>query len=209
MAREPLHILVADGNPQRLRQVSSVLAGLGHETFMELEIDELGPITAAHNPDAAVVVPGESSIATLEKIGRIVREAACPVIAVIDVEDPEFIKEAAQRGIFAYVLASDDSREMESSLDIVLRRFAEYHALEGAFGRRALTERAKGVLMERHHIDEQAAFNMLRSEARRTNRKVIDLAEAILASHVLLPAEHIEADIEPESSSGEERFDPV
>ena len=54
-----------------------------------------------------------------------------------------------------------DPQEMQSSIDIVLRRFAEYHALEGAFGRRAVTERAKGILMERHNIDEQTAFSML------------------------------------------------
>ena len=68
-----------------------------------------------------------------------------------------------------------------------LRRFAEYHALEGAFGRRALTERAKGVLMERHAIDEERAFTMLRDEARRTQRKLVDVAAAVLASHRLLP----------------------
>ena len=51
---------------------------------------------------------------------------------------------------------------------IVLRRFAEYHDLEGAFGRRALTERAKGILMERHSIDEDRAFEMLREPSAST-----------------------------------------
>ena len=45
----------------------------------------------------------------------------------------------------------------------MLRRFAEFQDLEGAFGRRAVTERAKGILMERHAVDETAAFEMLRS----------------------------------------------
>ena len=74
-------------------------------------------------------------------------------------------------------------------MDIVLRRFAEYHNLEGAFGRRALTERAKGVLMERHGIDEEAAFNMLRDTARRSNRKIVDVADAVVTTHRLLPSE--------------------
>jgi AmiR/NasT family two-component response regulator len=51
-----------------------------------------------------------------------------------------------------------------------------------------VTERAKGILMERHGIDEQHAFQMLRDHARRTNGKVVDLAEAMLATHALLPA---------------------
>jgi hypothetical protein len=53
----------------------------------------------------------------------------------------------------------------------VLRRFAEYHDLEGAFGRRALTERAKGILMERHAIDEESAFAMLREQSRAANQQ--------------------------------------
>ena len=69
----------------------------------------------------------------------------------------------------------------------MLRRFTEYHELEGAFGRRALTERAKGILMERHAIDEASAFELLRQHSRVANRKVIDLAAAIVDGHRLLP----------------------
>jgi hypothetical protein len=69
----------------------------------------------------------------------------------------------------------------------VLRRFAEYHELEGAFGRRALTERAKGILMERHAIDEARAFELLREHSRASNRKLIDLATAVVDGHRLLP----------------------
>ena len=53
----------------------------------------------------------------------------------------------------------------------------------GAFARRAVTERAKGILMERHSLDEQQAFNMIREQARRTNQKIVDVAEALIASH--------------------------
>jgi AmiR/NasT family two-component response regulator len=77
--------------------------------------------------------------------------------------------------------------DWQSSIDIVLRRFAEYHDLEGAFGRRALTERAKGILMERHAIDEASAFQMLRERSRVDNRKVIDLAAAVVHGHGLMP----------------------
>ena len=55
-------------------------------------------------------------------------------------------------------------------------------ALEGAFARRAITERAKGILRERHSIDEQLAFEMLRDESHRSNHKLIEIAEAVTAS---------------------------
>jgi len=60
--------------------------------------------------------------------------------------------------------------------------------LEGAFGRRAVTERAKGILMERHGITEQAAFDMLRASARGSSRKLVDVADAVVTSLPLLPA---------------------
>jgi AmiR/NasT family two-component response regulator len=69
----------------------------------------------------------------------------------------------------------------------VLRRFSEYHDLEGAFGRRALTERAKGILMERHSISEAAAFDLLREHSRSVNRKLVDVASAVVDGHALLP----------------------
>jgi response regulator NasT len=122
----------------------------------------------------------------LKLIERIVREAACPVIALLHAPEPGFVKEASKRGVFAYVTDAD-GEDWQGSIDIVLRRFAEYHDLEAAFGRRALTERAKGILMERHSIDEAAAFEMLRSHSRAANRKVVDVAAAVVDGHRLLP----------------------
>ena len=122
---------------------------------------------------------------TLDLIGEIVREAACPVIALLSAKDPAYVHEAAKRGIFAYIL-HDDPEELASAIDITLQRFAEYHSLQGAFGRRAVIEQAKGILMARHAIDPDSAFEMLRSHSQHNGRKVADIAEAIVESHLLL-----------------------
>ncbi|MGH2898475.1 MAG: ANTAR domain-containing protein, partial [Solirubrobacteraceae bacterium] len=58
--------------------------------------------------------------------------------------------------------------------------------LESALERRGAIERAKGILMERHGIDERAAFELLRQQARRSNRRVIELAHAVADGHSLL-----------------------
>jgi AmiR/NasT family two-component response regulator len=108
------------------------------------------------------------------------------VTARLHEPDPGFVKEASKRGVFAHI-SDDDVEDWQSSIDIVLRRFAEFHDLEGAFGRRAQIERAKGILMERHSIDEDRAFAMLRDRSRIDNRKLIDLAAAVVDGHRLLP----------------------
>ncbi|MEA2454618.1 MAG: dTDP-glucose 4,6-dehydratase, partial [Thermoleophilaceae bacterium] len=79
--------------------------------------------------------------------------------------------------------------DFASAIDVVLARFTEFHDLEGAFGRRALTERAKGILMERHAVDEETAFAMLRDHSRSANRKMVDIAGAVVDGHALLPKE--------------------
>ena len=183
---EPLRILVADGRGERLDEVKATVTGLGHQVVGEASLDDVAALTASLRPDAAIVIVGESTEHALGLIGRIVTEAACPVIAILDVEDEAFIHEAARRGIFAYVTQARGPAALQSSLDVVLARFAEYHGLEGAFARRAIMERAKGILMERHGIDEKKAFSMLRDEARRTNRKVTDVADAVTLSVALL-----------------------
>jgi AmiR/NasT family two-component response regulator len=182
-----LRVLIANERKDRLALVAPIVVSLGHEVIArEIEVKDVAAVTARERPDVALVGLGESSVHALDLIDKIVREAACPVIVLLHAPDPAFVKEASKRGVFAHI-SDDDVDEWQSSIDIVLRRFAEYHALQGAFGRRALTERAKGILMERHSIDEAAAFEMLRERSRLDNRKLIDLAAAVVDGHRLLP----------------------
>jgi AmiR/NasT family two-component response regulator len=182
-----LRVLIANERKDRLALVAPIVVALGHEVIArEIDVEDVGAVTSRERPDVALVGLGESSDHALDLIDRIVRQAACPVIALLHAPDPAFVREASKRGVFAHI-SDDDVEDWQSSIDIVLRRFAEYHDLEGAFGRRALTKRAKGILMERHSIDEEAAFAMLRDRSRADNRKLIDLAAAVVDGHRLLP----------------------
>lgn len=184
---EHLRVLIANERADRLALVAQTVIALGHEVIArEIEVLDVGAVTARERPDVALVGLGDSSDHALELIGTIVREAACPVIALLHAPDPDFLVEASKRGVFAHI-SDADVDDWQSSIDIVLRRFAEYHELEGAFGRRAVIERAKGILMERHSVDEAAAFEMLRERSRVDNRKLIDLATAVVDGHRLLP----------------------
>ena len=184
---EHLRVLIANERKDRLHLVVPIVVALGHEVIArEIDVADIAAVSARERPDVALVGLGESSEHALELIDKIVREAACPVIVLLHARDPDFVKEASKLGVFAHI-SDADVEDWQSSIDIVLRRFAEYHDLKGAFGRRALTERAKGILMERHAIDEASAFEMLREHARIDNRKLIDLAAAVVDGHRLLP----------------------
>jgi response regulator NasT len=183
---EHLRVLIANERRDRLELLAQVVAGLGHEVIArEIDVTEVGAVTAREQPDVALVGLGESSEHALRLISEIVREAACPVIAILHAGDPAYVHEAAKRGVFAYII-DGTSDELQSAIDITLQRFAEYQSLQGAFGRRALIEQAKGILMARHSTTADRAFEMLRDHSQHNGRKLSDVAAAIVESHLLL-----------------------
>jgi response regulator NasT len=189
MAEPPhqhLRVLIANERPDRLEMLAQVVIGLGHDVIArEVYVRSVGLATARERPDVALVGLGLSSAHALDLIGEIVREASCPVIALLNANDPAYIHEAAKRGVFAYIVEGTPA-ELQSAIDITLQRFTEYQKLQGAFGRRATIEQAKGILMARHSITAAKAFEMLRKHSQDHGRKVIDVAEAIVESHLLL-----------------------
>src|SRR4029450_1293973 len=148
-------------------------------------VKQVGAATERERPDVALVGLGLSSEHALELITEIVREASCPVIALLSSKDPAYGREAAKRGVFAYIV-DGDAAELQSAIDITLQRFAEYQSLQGAFGRRALIEQSKGILMAQHSIDADRAFEMLRNHSQHNGRKLVDVAQAVVESHLLL-----------------------
>jgi AmiR/NasT family two-component response regulator len=182
----PLRILIANERKDRLERIATIVTGLGHEVISrELEVADVAAATEREHPDLAFVGLGISGAHALDMISEIVREASCPVIALLESDDPVWVNEAAKRGIFAYIV-DGRAEEMQSTIDITLRRYAEYSNLEGAFARRAVIERAKGIMMARQSIDERRAFELMRSQSQRSGQKLFDIAKAVVDSHLLL-----------------------
>jgi two-component system, response regulator / RNA-binding antiterminator len=181
-----LRVLIANERRDRLDLLAQVVSGLGHEVIArEVDVTAVGAVTARERPDVALVGLGLSSTHALELIEQIVHESSCPVIALLSAEDPTYVREAAKRGVFAY-LVDTTPEELQSAIDVTLQRFTEFHNLQGAFGRRAVIEQAKGILMARNSIDAEKAFLMLRDHSQHNGHKLADVAAAIVDSHLLL-----------------------
>lgn len=183
---EHLRILIANERRDRLEPLAQVVTRLGHEVIArEVDIKEVGSVTAQVQPDVALVALGLSSEHALELISEIVHDASCPVIALLSASNPAYVHEAAKRGVFAYIVDTTPE-ELQSAIDVTLQRFTEYHNLQGAFGRRAVIEQAKGILMARHSTSADKAFEMLREHSQRNGHKLADVAAAVVESHQLI-----------------------
>lgn len=181
---EPNHlrVLVADERRQFIEPVSDAVRALGHEVCaLEVEVAAVGRATHELRPDIAIVALHDSSEHALGLITEIVDEATCPVCLLAPSVEREFLSEAARRGVFAY-LDSTEATELQGGIDIAIQRFHQFRELLGAFGRRARIERAKGLLMERHGLSDDAAFARIRSEARSSRRPLMSVVDELLAS---------------------------
>jgi response regulator NasT len=184
-----LKVLVANQDRTRLETLADAAIALDNEVVSrEVDVADVAAAARAARPDVAIVGLHNNAEHALGLIAEIVRERRCPVVVVIDDDDPEFVRSAAQLGAFAYT-TSVKPAALESTIQVAIQRFDQAAALEGALGRRAVIERAKGVLMERYSIGDEAAFEMLRDHARRSSAKVLDVSDALLRSHTLLSGE--------------------
>jgi AmiR/NasT family two-component response regulator len=160
---------------------------------MAIGVHEAAELIARDDPDVSMVVVYKSDGHALDLIEEISEFARGPVIAIMDKEDPDFVGAAAERGIYAYA-REGMADSIQSAIEVAMRRHADKRRLaeqvdrlESALERRALIERAKGILMERHNVDERAAFDLLRDHARSRNRTVVDVAASVAEGHALLP----------------------
>jgi len=182
VSEEPRHlrILIADERQEALAEIARAVEGLGHEVIAhEVDVALVGPATQRHRPHLAIVALHQDSAHALELITQIVEEATCPVIVLADAASHEFVARAAEAGVWAHI---DDTRsgEIQGAIDVVLQRYREWQRLLRAFDRRARIERAKGILMERHGIGEQEAFERLRGAARSARRPLVELVDEVL-----------------------------
>jgi len=131
-----LRVLIANENRDRLELLAQVVTGLGHEVIgREIDVKELGPVPAWEHPAVALVGLGLSSEHPLELITEIVRNASCPVIAILHADDPVYVHEAAKRGVFAYTV-DGTPEELQNAIDVTLQRFREHQSLQGVSARR-------------------------------------------------------------------------
>jgi len=194
MTAAGLRVLVGDEDASALDRLAGLLHGLGHTVCAyAVEVGEVAEKVVADDPEISIVVlhrDDDHALALIEEIGAY---ASGPVIALTQSDDPEFVARAADRGIAAQA-KPDEPDAIQSAIEVALRRHAEVarleskvDQLEGALARRALIERAKGMLMERHGIDDRTAFERLRTRARTDRRRVVEIAEAVADGRLELP----------------------
>jgi AmiR/NasT family two-component response regulator len=191
---EALRVLVADEDSEALDGLAGMLDELGHEVCSyAIAVDEVPERVASDDPDIAIVVLHANDDHAIALVEECCAYASGPVIVLLQKDDPAFVARAAEEGISAYG-KPESPDAIQSAIELAARRHADMaeleekvDQLEGALERRAVIERAKGILMERHEIDDRTAFERLRAHARSNRRRVAEVAREVAAGELELP----------------------
>ena len=144
-------------------------------------------------PDVVIFDLGSPSRDTLEEMLDVSRAIARPIAMFVDQSDDAMIGAAIDAGVSAYVVDGLRKDRVKPILDLAIRRFNAFSRLQkelkdarSALAERKAVDRAKLLLMTSRNLSESDAYALLRSTAMRQNRRIADVAEALLTASQLL-----------------------
>ena len=187
---ENLRILVVEPNPDRVRDIVDALREAGWSDVKALsQISELNRTVREFvlidlaNPDRD----------TLEHISYATETTKRAVALFVDQTDENLTQAALNAGVSAYVVDGLQMDRIKPVLQTAIARFkmmrqihSELSAAKQALEDRKTIDRAKGILMRQRGMPEDEAYKLLRTTAMSQNRKVIDVAHALVTAADLL-----------------------
>lgn len=183
-----LRIAIADDEAIIRKYLETTLASAGHRVIVSARTGrELVEKCLAKRPDIVIAdirMPEMDGIDAAEELSQ---HLLVPVILLSAYHDRDTIDRAVRDHVMAYLLKPIKQAELETSIPVALRRFHEFVALRRERADlnqtlldRKLIERAKGILMTRSALSERDAYRSIQQMARDTNRKLVDIAAAII-----------------------------
>lgn len=189
-----LRVMIVDPDTARSAVLEQALRDAGHQVIARLADDnELATAVAQHQPDIIIIDQDAPGRDTLEGMRQINRENPKPIIMFSDQRDPDYIRQAVQAGVSAYVVDGMAPDRVMPIVEVAMARFREFQALKRELevtkiqlADRKIIERAKGVLMERKGMTEDEAYRFLRKTAMSHNSRVAEVAKLLLSLEGML-----------------------
>jgi two-component system, response regulator / RNA-binding antiterminator len=194
MTTSGLSVLVIDENGIRASIIEAGLREAGHEKVTVIQ-DVTGTARriAEINPDVIVIALENPNRDMLENMFQLSRAVKRPVAMFVDRSDQAAIEAAVDAGFSAYVVDGLKQERVKPILQMAISRFNAFSRLareldeaRSELEQRKMIERAKGILMKSRALSEEAAYALLRKTAMNQNRKIVEIAQSLVAAAGLL-----------------------
>lgn len=185
----PTRVVVAEDEAIIRMDLRELLQEEGYEVVGECgRGDEAVALVRELAPDVALLdikMPGLDGISAARQIAA---DRLSAVVLVTAFSQRELIEEASDAGVHGYVVKPFERHDLTPAIEVAIARFRAEQALvdqvgdaEGRLEARKVIDRAKGVLMDRHSMSEQDAFDFLQKTAMSTRRSMRDVSDDVLA----------------------------
>jgi two-component system, response regulator / RNA-binding antiterminator len=189
-----LRILLVTDQDDRAALLEQALGAARHQVVAAIRPDDdLCFYARQARPDAVVASLDQPDAALVEQLEQLSREQPLPVVVFADRSGSGPLRAAVKAGVSAYVVDGLEAARVGPVLETALARFAEFQALrrerDAALARlseRKLVERAKGILMRRRGLPENAAYQVLRRMAMDRGKRLADVAESVIVAEEML-----------------------
>ena len=194
MSEPSLRILLVDQNADRAAILEEGLrdAGCRHITIVR-EMHSLMRRILEVDPDVIFIDLENPNRDVLEQMFQVSRSVRRPIAMFVDEADTESIHAAMQSGVGAYVVDGLRKERVKTILDTAVGHFNTFNKLREELERanqaledRKLIERAKGILMKERGVNEADAYGLLRTAAMNENRRIIEVARAVVSAAGLI-----------------------
>lgn len=189
-----MRIAVVDESASRASIIEEGLAQLPDcEIFVFTERHGLLAALDAVAPDIVLIDLGNPSRDVLEEYFAVSRALSRPIAMFVDESDDQAIAASIDAGVSAYVVDGLSAGRIRPLLDLAIRRFNAFARLQsdlaeakGKLAERAAIDRAKRILMDSKRVSEPEAYAELRRKAMSSNRRIAEIAEAVVTAHELM-----------------------
>ena len=144
-------------------------------------------------PDVVLIDLGNPSRDTLEEMLTVSRALAKPIAMFVDQSDDTMIEAAIDAGISAYVVDGLRKERVKPIINLAVRRFNAFARMQTELSEarteladRKIIDRAKAILNATRGLSEPDAYAALRKAAMNQNKKIVDVASALITASDLL-----------------------
>ncbi|MEM1050521.1 MAG: ANTAR domain-containing protein [Pseudomonadota bacterium] len=189
-----MRIAIIDESPLRASIIEEGLASLRDcEIFTLTSRDGLLAKIAEIGPDIVFMDLGNPSRDVLEEYFAVSRAVDRPIAMFVDQSDDDSIAASVQAGVSTYVVDGLSAKRIRPLLDLTMQRFNAFSRLQselaeakGKLQERETVDKAKRILMASKGLTEPAAYAELRQKAMSSNRRIFDIADAVVTAHELM-----------------------
>lgn len=143
---------------------------------------------AQQEPDVVIIALDSPDRDVLESLTIASSHNPRPVVMFSEAGDQSFISDAIRAGVTAYQAEDINPARVRAAIDIAVAQFSAYNSLREQLDEtrrqldeRKLVEKAKGLLMSIHKVDEEEAFSTLRKLAMDKNRTLGETAREVIS----------------------------